>query len=452
MGGPQAQPQPGPQAQPQALPPPSNQQIASNIAAAQRLGIGAAPPMPGYPQGVGASQPFMPLEQQYQAAQGIPGAGQVQPRGLSRQAPQGLTGQPIVPELSGGGVGPISGPGAPLPGERIGMLDEGGERVPGQGPDSVPEAKTLGTMSEEEFRRYLKDKPLSWQEKKKKERRDEQKDIIAQKNRERELESREERNKQLAKVGNIKEKEAKIKMADKYVEPIQKQIDEINANLPEKLFLNNLQEETIKSGSFGPGSFDHIATRLGLGELASADASGFQFAIKHKMIEGIRDASGRPNMYLENTLVQAAGQVGKSKGANLILAHGAQHLTNIDKAKSEIWERLQDKYLNDPNYGYMPEKAVREYRKELSKVAQEEEKKTLLKFQQDRETEMTTSDLARDKPNEFPAPLTDRRQDAFMLRSINDLTKAQNGKAPTKEQAIKYAQQLAKRNNYIVEK
>ncbi len=316
-----------------------------------------------------------------------------------------------------------------------------GFQLPGQIPTQQPQQqqeqpqsslKSIGGLTEPEFQRYKESQPSKlWPQ----------------------LQKARESAKNLGikqESLNYKKKQDVIQRADKKIEPIVKEIQEKSADIPARKAAVRLQRDAIERGNFGPLSVDHILTALGIDESVSKDASQFKFAIKSNLLDSLAQATGRPNQYLEQLFVGASGEIGATKEGNLILADGAANRIALDELKVDTWDEIENKYLNDPNYGYVPEKAAKEYRQKVRESSRILEDNLMLKIQEDRESQMSKQQLMNLTPNATPTPLTPKRARAIFTKAMTSLQKAL-GREPTKQEISKYYDQLIKDNNYFEE-
>ena len=395
------------------------QKIATNMAALQRMGQGGLPMMPGVPQG----QNFLPYEQQYQPAMGnAPGMAMPQ---------QMQPGQP--PVMSTGEVAPKPGM-APLQETRAAPLPAAAAAAP------TPEEQgrvALEDVTPEEMNRFLrtsKETPERKREIKK------AWDAVQRdKREERTVEALE------SKVKGT-EKERVVKRADEHTKAFRDEISKKSSSIGHRQQAIDITRDAIKRGNMGHMSIAHIADMFGM---QGADAKQLQSGVKTLIISGLSPIGGKQNVYLEQMMAGSLPQIGSTQNGNLISIDSAQSALDIDQAYVDTFNELNEKYLDDPKYGYLPEKAVREFDKLVKPKLEKIRDNTMLKLQEDREFGMSEQDMFKLSKQSFPTPLTDKKQDALIDRAKWELKKARPGKEPSPDEVMRYAMQLAKNNNYI---
>ncbi len=248
---------------------------------------------------------------------------------------------------------------------------------------------------------------------------------------------------------SYKEKQDIITRAEKYTDPIKKEITAIKSSIEKRKSDFALQKDAIKRGNFGPGSLDHLLSLIGLDASVSKEASQFKGAIKGNVVDTLNTVTGQKNMFLERMMVGAAGELGATPQGNLILADGIGNKIAIDEMKINNWDKIEDRYLNDPEYGYVPAKGIREWEDKNRQDSRILAKDLMKTIQEDREYGMTTQELMKLDKNAEPTPLTEKRAEAIVQRSVSSLKKAR-GREPSKNEVLKYSQQLIKDYNYIM--
>lgn len=305
------------------------------------------------------------------------------------------------------------------------MLEQPEEIVPGLSPRNI--------MSAPEFNELYKKTPPA-----------KRAELVRMRNQE--LENARKESIELAKLGD-KKTARKISQADAQTKDFRENVSAIRQTLINRENDLNQQREAIERGNFGPLSLPHLATIFGLPESAGTDSKQLSAAVKNSVYDKLKTITGIKNVFLEQITMQAFPQIGSTKEGNLIAVDEAKMSIELDKALADSFDRVYEKYENDPKYGYFPYKAIKEVYDGTKKEAMQIADKYKVKIQEDRESQVSDNALMNLERQPIKTPLTQRRSDAIVLKAESDLKRA-TGKTPTKEQVLQYASQLVRDNNY----
>jgi len=206
--------------------------------------------------------------------------------------------------------------------------------------------------------------------------------------------------------------------------------------------------DAILRGNVEPFSAGHIASIFGLPEVAGQDAAQMMSGVKTLVVHNLSPISGKQNVYLEQMMAGSYPQIGRTKEGNLIAIDSADGLYKIDEAYVEAFNQVYDKYMNDPHYGYFPEKGEREVNNAVKSKLKNIRDSMFLQLQDDREINIPEEQMTKMEKQFMPTPLTNKRAKGIMTKAEKDLSKALN-RDPTKEEVIGYYEQLVEKNNYF---
>lgn len=242
------------------------------------------------------------------------------------------------------------------------------------------------------------------------------------------------------------EKERIISRADAKTKDLRELVSAISPTLINRKSDLEQQRDAIQRGNFGPLSLPHLATIFGLPESAGTDAKQLSAAVKNSVYDKLKTITGVKNVFLEQITMQAFPQIGSTKEGNLIAVDEAMMSIELDEVLVDSFNRINEKYENDPKYGYLPDKAIKEVYDGAKKEAVQIADKYKIKIQEDRESQVSDNSLMNLDRQPIKTPLTQRRSNAIVMKAETDLKRSI--KNPTKEQVLQYAGQLLRDNNY----
>ena len=236
------------------------------------------------------------------------------------------------------------------------------------------------------------------------------------------------------------EKERIVKRAEEKTKDLRENVSAIRQTLINRKNDLAQQREAVQRGNFGPLSLPHLATIFGLKESAGTDAKQLAAAVKNSVYDKLKTITGIKNVFLEQITMGAFPEIGSTKEGNLIAVDEAEMSIELDEALANSFDRVSEKYEDDPKYGYLPPKAIKEVYQGAEKEAKEIAKKYNIKIQEDRESQISDNALMNLERQPIKTPLTQRRSDAVVKKAENDL-KRSFGKMPKQEQVLQYASQ-----------
>jgi hypothetical protein len=130
----------------------------------------------------------------------------------------------------------------------------------------------------------------------------------------------------------------------------------------------NEAKKAIESGDVGSLT-TYLADKFKINPLLPANAARFKTASKNAYVNTIRSTGNRPNQWLEQTIYDATAQIGRKTSSNMISIEQAIAEHDVKMAKVNKANELRKKYMNDPDYGYVPAKIAQEvsdYQKEFA--------------------------------------------------------------------------------------
>lgn len=120
--------------------------------------------------------------------------------------------------------------------------------------------------------------------------------------------------------------------------PILEENSKILKNIP--LQRNSIQ--TIRTASPGVGWMDYIADKFKFEPLLSAEGAQLKSAIKDFFMSDLVRAGGKINVFLEQQLMGALAQVGRSEESNLISAEGMEFKVDLAEKRVELMNMLAE--------------------------------------------------------------------------------------------------------------
>ena len=179
----------------------------------------------------------------------------------------------------------------------------------------------------------------------------------------------------------------------------------------------NQAMEAVKTGDVN-GLYSYLTTKFGLDPLIPTNVSRFATANKEAYLNSIKSTGGRPNQWLEQTILDAGAKVGRKTSANMITLEQQKAEHDIKLARVLKANELRKKYMEDPEYGYVPAKIRSEVMDYQKQYADHRQDSLSYRVQQILENEKSDEDILNQKKLRSGTPLTLR---------VYDLLKQKNG-------------------------
>jgi hypothetical protein len=109
--------------------------------------------------------------------------------------------------------------------------------------------------------------------------------------------------------------------------------------------------EDIKMAAPEVGGLDYLADVTGFEPLRSSEGAKLKTAIKDYFLTDLTRVGARPNMWVEQQLLDALPKIGRDAEANLITAEGLQFKLDLAKKRIDIIDDLSAK--DTEKYGYV---------------------------------------------------------------------------------------------------
>lgn len=121
----------------------------------------------------------------------------------------------------------------------------------------------------------------------------------------------------------------------------------------------------------GQETTDFIAGALGkFGEpFISPEGAIISSGVKSYLIDSLSSVKGRPNQYLEQTLVTALPSLGKTRQANLSILSGFEFKNKVEQARIDATDKIADYY--EGTIGYVPANIERLVNESLKPIVDE---------------------------------------------------------------------------------
>jgi len=118
--------------------------------------------------------------------------------------------------------------------------------------------------------------------------------------------------------------------------------------------------------------------------LVSPEGAILSTNVKEFLLSGLRVLKGRPNQYIEQLLIAALPEIGKTKFANMASIASLEQRIRLQEKKIEITDRLSDEY--EKKLGYVPGNIGQIVNQAMSPYVEQEQKRfayTLRKIQEE---------------------------------------------------------------------
>lgn len=168
------------------------------------------------------------------------------------------------------------------------------------------------------------------------------------------------------------QREAHVKREYDRAKPVLLKADERAEALPQKELALESMMDAIKEGDLGFFSKDNLAELTGIEGLRTAKGAQFIASSKEYFLGSLKRAGARPNQWIEQQIQKMLPKVGRSKEANMTVAQMLKSEMAIERANSDILERLSNEDIQ--KYGYVRGDLGSRASKELKKFAENEQK------------------------------------------------------------------------------
>lgn len=158
--------------------------------------------------------------------------------------------------------------------------------------------------------------------------------------------------------------------ATQQTKPYVERIEKIKDSLPTKQRALSLARNAIESDEVGKFSQNRIADIFGVPELKTAKGAELDIAIKENLISNLSRVSAKgTNLWLEKVMSTAFPRVGQSKEANLTVQEALEAEAAIDKAETEVFDKLSQDDIQ--KFGYIKPDIRSRVNKELAGLENE---------------------------------------------------------------------------------
>lgn len=162
--------------------------------------------------------------------------------------------------------------------------------------------------------------------------------------------------------------------------PLFKSLEETRRNIP--ILEQSIQD--IKEASPEMSINDYLADITGFEPLRTERGVKFKTAVKDFFLADLTRVGARPNMWVEQQLLDALPKTGRNPEANLITAEGMQFKVDLAKKREELQSRLIDE--DTKKYGFAKSDVSSRADKEMKKYVidrQKELKDNIKKIKKD---------------------------------------------------------------------
>lgn len=188
---------------------------------------------------------------------------------------------------------------------------------------------------------------------------------------------------------------------------------------------NSLENAKAAIASGEPSSlYSYFIDKNGYDPLLPANTVRFKNAQKKSFLEYVRMSGSRPNQWIEQILLDSMAKIGRSQTANMLCLEDEIAQNDVKRARVRKAEELRKKYINDPNYGYVPLKVIDEVTDYSKAYAKKRFNIYSYRAQQLLENEKSDHDLMKLTKVPSGTPLTLRMYKIIYNRNNKDDAKA----------------------------
>lgn len=154
----------------------------------------------------------------------------------------------------------------------------------------------------------------------------------------------------------------------------QERVDSLRSGIRRKMAAQEEMGRIISSGEIS-GVMPWLIDKFGINPLMKPESSAFKVALKENFLGNIGRVGSRPNMWIEQQLMEMAPAIGRSEEANLLALEALKGDTAVDQKEIQLMDELSNKYPDDPD------KILKEKNRLLDDFALEQQKKTSYNMQ-----------------------------------------------------------------------
>lgn len=207
--------------------------------------------------------------------------------------------------------------------------------------------------------------------------------------------------------------------------------DQIAEQIPQKRTAVNLMKDAVANRNLGFFSPDNLAELTGIEGLRSQEGAIFKTAGKEYFLGNIARAGARPNQWIEQQIADMMAKIGRSPEANFSVLRALENELDLDEARVRITQEVSDRLREQGDYGQG--KLGSTVNKELSQYA---EAKQLVLFNDLRAIKA----IAENQPQKFRRVEKGTQVSDFMAQAL--LKQFNNDPKKAAEEATKLGYQF----------
>lgn len=218
---------------------------------------------------------------------------------------------------------------------------------------------------------------------------------------------------------NAKSWEADRKYSTGETKDYKKHIQNLNTKIKSTEYWLPLAIDSIQSGNTSWFSGDNLANLTGIEAFRTLEGAQLMTASKQYLVGNLTGIKGRPNQFIEQTILSAFPMIGRSQEANMAVAVALQGEMELMKAENEIYNRLAAEDISstsrDGRQGFVKQDIQKRVDEELEGRFKNIKDKTAYQIKQIKEKGKDLTKLTNEKVIKG-TPLTPKMGAAFVKK------------------------------------